>query len=111
MAPRGAIPVSAFSEPPFRLHRNGGSDLLFDAFSSREPATTSLENALVTMMLDDHDLVVMMPALDHDSLGARDRRRRDRDHTQCGDGVSKSLHCCPPPHFARIKPRIIDNVP
>src|SRR5215467_8069148 len=101
MAPRGAIPVSAFSEPPFRLHRNGGSDLLFDAFSSREPATTSLENALVTMMLDDHDLVVMMPpslmptaivpaaihaifgprpipivmittALDHDGLGTRD---------------------------------------
>jgi hypothetical protein len=28
------------------LNRNGGSTLLFDAFSSREPASTSLENAL-----------------------------------------------------------------
>ena len=31
---------------PFRLNRNGGSTPLFDAFSSREPVSTSLENAL-----------------------------------------------------------------
>jgi hypothetical protein len=30
----------------FRLNRNGGSGSLFDAFSSREPVSTSLENAL-----------------------------------------------------------------
>jgi hypothetical protein len=28
------------------LNRNGGSTSLFDAFSSREPVSTSLENAL-----------------------------------------------------------------
>jgi hypothetical protein len=32
---------------PFRLNRNGGSLSCFDAFSSREPVSTSLENALV----------------------------------------------------------------
>jgi len=31
---------------PFRLNRNGALFPLFDAFSSREPVTTSLENAL-----------------------------------------------------------------
>jgi hypothetical protein len=36
------------SEPPFRLNRNGGSTSLLDAFSSREPASASLENALGT---------------------------------------------------------------
>jgi len=34
-------------ESPFRLNRNGVSSLLFDAFSSREPVPTSLENALI----------------------------------------------------------------
>src|SRR5438105_4272340 len=32
---------------PFRLNRNGVPDFCFDAFSSREPVATSLENALV----------------------------------------------------------------
>src|SRR5690242_4913925 len=31
---------------PFRLNRNGALDSCFDACSSREPASTSLENAL-----------------------------------------------------------------
>jgi hypothetical protein len=31
---------------PFRWNRNGGFTSLFDAFSSREPVSTSLENAL-----------------------------------------------------------------
>ena len=31
---------------PLRLNRNGALDSCFDAFSSREPAPTSLENAL-----------------------------------------------------------------
>ncbi|NEU96787.1 hypothetical protein FNJ47_13285 [Bradyrhizobium sp. UFLA 03-164] len=31
---------------PFRSDRNGAPDFCFDAFSSREPASTSLENAL-----------------------------------------------------------------
>jgi hypothetical protein len=33
---------------PSRLNRNGGSVSYFDAFSSREPVSTSLENALTT---------------------------------------------------------------
>jgi hypothetical protein len=38
---------SSLLEPfPFRWNRNGGSTSLFDAFSSREPVSTSLENAL-----------------------------------------------------------------
>jgi hypothetical protein len=32
---------------PFRWNRNGALDSCFDAFSSREPVSTSLENALV----------------------------------------------------------------
>ena len=31
---------------PFRLNRNGALDSCFDAFALREPASTSLENAL-----------------------------------------------------------------
>jgi hypothetical protein len=31
---------------PFRWNRNGALDSCFDAFSSREPVTASLENAL-----------------------------------------------------------------
>ncbi|QOZ25443.1 hypothetical protein XH93_18920 [Bradyrhizobium sp. CCBAU 51753] len=31
---------------PFRWNRNGALDSCFDAFSSREPVSTSLENAL-----------------------------------------------------------------
>jgi hypothetical protein len=31
---------------PFRLNRNGALDSWFDAFSRREPVSTSLENAL-----------------------------------------------------------------
>jgi hypothetical protein len=31
---------------PFRLNRNGGAASLFDTFSSREPVSASLENAL-----------------------------------------------------------------
>ena len=44
-----AISEGSFSlEPfPFRLNRNGALDSLFDAFSLREPVSTSLENALV----------------------------------------------------------------
>src|SRR5216110_3431876 len=38
---------SAPLEPfPFRLNRNGALSFCFDAFSSREPVSTSLENAL-----------------------------------------------------------------
>jgi hypothetical protein len=33
------------------LNRNGGSTSLFDAFSSREPVSISLENALVCLFL------------------------------------------------------------
>src|SRR4051794_32966832 len=39
--------LSSEPEPlPFRLNRNGALDFFSDAFSAREPAATSLENAL-----------------------------------------------------------------
>src|SRR6185369_4393876 len=79
-------------------------------------------SASVAMPLDDHHAVAItmpsaMPAavvpifctraiammmaviaatLDHDGLGARNRRRRDDDRTKCGDNVSKLLHSSPP---------------
>ncbi|NEU97240.1 hypothetical protein FNJ47_15700 [Bradyrhizobium sp. UFLA 03-164] len=34
------------SRASFRLNRNEAPDFCFDAFSSREPGSTSLENAL-----------------------------------------------------------------
>src|ERR1019366_10152997 len=47
---QGGLTVGVGLEPfPFRLNRNGGSPSLFDAFSSREPVSTSLENALVVL--------------------------------------------------------------
>jgi hypothetical protein len=76
-------------------------------------------SASITMLLDDHDPVVMtmapsamvaavMPVfgtgaiamvmavvaatLDHDGLGARNRRRRDDERAKRGDNVSKLLH-------------------
>jgi hypothetical protein len=36
-----------WSPEPFRLHRNGGSDL--DAFSLRDPVPTSHENAPIRL--------------------------------------------------------------
>src|SRR5438094_2605592 len=44
-----AIPIRRRRLVPFlfRLNRNGAPDSCFDAFSSREPVATSLENALV----------------------------------------------------------------
>src|SRR5882757_684739 len=39
-------PCRALELFPFRWNRNGALDSCFDAFSSREPASTSLENAL-----------------------------------------------------------------
>src|SRR6185312_239085 len=80
----------------------------------------------VAMLLDDHDLVAMtmMPSamvaavavtsvfgtraiavvmmtmvtatLDHDGLGACNRRRRDDERTKCGDNKSQLLHSSPP---------------
>src|ERR1700723_3862293 len=42
-----ARPFTRCLEPfPFRWNRNGALDSCFDAFSSREPVSTSLENAL-----------------------------------------------------------------
>ncbi|MEH2675953.1 hypothetical protein DXU07_43425 [Bradyrhizobium elkanii] len=47
--PRPAASRTARLEPiPFRLNRNGAPDSCFDAFSSREPVSTSLENALAS---------------------------------------------------------------
>src|SRR5204862_911384 len=42
-----ALRIRGSPEPfPFRLNRNGALSFCFDAFSSREPVSTSLENAL-----------------------------------------------------------------
>jgi hypothetical protein len=46
------------------LNRNGGSIFCFDAFSSREPASTSLENALAAEALQVDGLKLT-------SIGAR----------------------------------------
>jgi len=66
---------------------------------------------VVVTMLDDHNLVVMTPAvitvvaklgmcahvtmaafLDHDGLCAGNRRCRDRNRAQCCNNVTKLLH-------------------
>src|SRR5882724_6046592 len=39
--------IVALEPFPFRLNRNGALSFCFDAFSSREPVSTSLENALI----------------------------------------------------------------
>jgi hypothetical protein len=46
-------PVRCLEPDRFCLNQNRGSNLCFDAFSSREPASTSLENALVSDVKSD----------------------------------------------------------
>src|SRR6185437_6177601 len=48
---------------PFRLNRNGALDSCFDAPSSREPVSTSLENALVDRADQVLDLLGVGPKL------------------------------------------------
>ena len=44
---KGILDIRSRLEPfPFRLNRSGALDSCFDAFSSREPVSYSLENAL-----------------------------------------------------------------
>src|SRR2546423_8228496 len=45
-------PVTRLEPFPFRLNRNGALSFCFDAFSSREPGSTSLENTLKPPQLD-----------------------------------------------------------
>jgi hypothetical protein len=122
MAPRGAIfrwasfvGVSKCENKSEKSPVLTGSEQGFDAVKN-----------LVTMPLDDHGPVVvtMTPSamiaavamatpfgaravatmmiavitatLDHDGLGACDRRRRDDERTKCGDNKSKLLHSSPP---------------
>src|SRR5256714_1341837 len=48
-----ALRIRGSPEPfPFRLNRNGALSFCFDAFSSREPGSTSLENTLKPPQLD-----------------------------------------------------------
>jgi hypothetical protein len=57
---------------------------------SAMPATVTpvFGTRAITMMVS----IVIATALDHDGLGARNRRRRDRDRTECCDDISKLLH-------------------
>ena len=121
-AARAARACSRSTAEIFALARNSDRNKENGSARSHFPFEVS---ASVAMLLDDHDLVAMtmppsamvaavaMPAifgtraiammmavvaatLDHDSLGARNRRRRDDDRTKCGDNVSKLLHSSPP---------------
>src|SRR5437773_2839251 len=51
-----AMHVTGLEPFPFRLNRNGALSLCFDAFSSREPISTSLENALAGLFLPEGGL-------------------------------------------------------
>src|SRR5438093_814390 len=56
---------SAPLEPfPFRLNRNGALSFCFDAFSSREPVSTSLENALVIIEMLNAGALCLQVAVD-----------------------------------------------
>ena len=53
-AAKQSLPHKFGLEPfPFRWNRNGAPDFCFDAFSLREPVSTSLENALSGNCLDN----------------------------------------------------------
>jgi hypothetical protein len=41
-------------------------------------------------------MAMITATLDHDRLGACDRRRRDDERTKCSDNKSKLLHSIPP---------------
>jgi hypothetical protein len=45
------------------LNRNGGAISLFNAFSSREPVSTSLENALIGVRADLFDVGHLLESL------------------------------------------------
>src|SRR4051812_43047968 len=59
---------------PFRWNRNGTLDYCFDAFSLREPVSTSLENALARVhRTPDHGNALRARQIDH----LPDRREAD----------------------------------
>src|SRR5665213_3741114 len=61
--------MSTRLEPvPFRWNRNGALDSCFDAFSSREPASTSLESALAPAILR-HAVEGLGEALQRERVG------------------------------------------
>ena len=79
MAPFGAIPVSALAP--------------IVAMPDHDPITVVMVPALVPAIMPT--TVVVMPAvtaLDDDSLGTGNRRRRDSDSSDSGNSVSKLLH-------------------
>src|SRR5882757_3172132 len=55
-------PCRALELFPFRWNRCGALDSCFDAFSSREPASTSLENALAEKMDRNCTMACLSPA-------------------------------------------------
>src|SRR3979490_1957985 len=68
--------ISRTLEPfPFRLNRNGAPDSLFDAFSSREPVPTSLENAFLDILVDPFG---------HEA--AREEDQRQHQKAECDRG-------------------------
>src|SRR6266700_4128080 len=89
MAPCGAIPVSAL--------------VLVAMFDDHDPVAMmppTLMPATVAMLAEVAMLAVfgtgavavMVAMLDHDGLGAGNRRRRNRHRTERGDDISKLLH-------------------
>src|SRR6185437_3438461 len=79
---------------PFRLNRNGGSISLSDAFSSREPVSTSVENALTrcpNRFVSDHPVdraFVIAQSAQHLAGMLADTRRRSADD-RLVDGKSR----------------------
>src|ERR1700722_11977710 len=63
----------AFEEAPARP--SAGAPSLSGAFSSREPVSTSRENALILLTCLVHGRIVVRPAAMHDRLGAWRRQR------------------------------------
>ena len=56
-------------------------------------------------------MMMMMTALDHHSLSARHRRRRDHERTQSRNHIAKLLHVGLLQSNAQSKPRMHANVP
>src|SRR6266436_1930267 len=84
---------------PLRGHSCVGPSILVAMFDDHNPVAVAmmpptLVPAAIAMLakFGTRAVPVMAAALDHDGLGAGNRRRRDRDRTECCDDISKLLH-------------------
>jgi Na+/H+ antiporter NhaC len=96
MAPQGAI---------FRLGTQNSVAMLLDdhnLVAMTMPPSAMVAAVAVASEFGTRTIAMMMvmtvvaATLDHDGLGARNRRRRDDKRAKCGDNVSKLLHSNPP---------------